>query len=146
MTPATLRRVYRREARLMLLLARLALLLVPPMRLFAWADRPPRRVRRFAADEARWVAWAVESEGARAQALCLPRALAAQAMLRRRGIASRLCLGVTHEWRDRSACLGGDRRRQDRRRQRGGGLRAPGRLWRLGMSAIAGLRVSTARR
>ena len=95
MTPATLRRVYRREARLMLLLARLALLLVPPMRLFAWADRPPRRVRRFAADEARWVAWAVESEGARAHALCLPRALAAQAMLRRRGIASRLCLGVT---------------------------------------------------
>jgi hypothetical protein len=33
-------------------------------------------------------------------ALCLPRALAAHAMLRQRGIASRLCLGVA---RDRDA-------------------------------------------
>ena len=31
------------------------------------------------------------------QAACLPRALAAQAMLRRRGVASRLCLGVARE-------------------------------------------------
>ena len=30
-------------------------------------------------------------------ALCLPRALATHAMLRRRGIASRLCLGVARE-------------------------------------------------
>ena len=43
-----------------------------------------------------WIAWAVEHAGAqpRMNALCLPRALAAHAMLRRRGIASRLCLGV----------------------------------------------------
>ncbi|MEJ2376068.1 MAG: lasso peptide biosynthesis B2 protein [Pseudolabrys sp.] len=97
MTPATLRRVYRREARLMLVLARLAMRFIPPARIFAWAGRPPRRLRRFAADEARWVAWAVEREGARMNALCLPRALAAQAMLRRRGIASRLCLGVARD-------------------------------------------------
>jgi hypothetical protein len=30
-------------------------------------------------------------------ALCLPRALATQAMLRRRGIANRLCLGVARD-------------------------------------------------
>jgi hypothetical protein len=44
----------------------------------------------------RWISWAVENLGARPWmgALCLPRALAAHAMLRRRGIASRLCLGV----------------------------------------------------
>jgi transglutaminase-like putative cysteine protease len=30
-------------------------------------------------------------------ALCLPRALATHAMLRRRGIASRLCLGVARQ-------------------------------------------------
>ena len=45
----------------MLILARLAVRFVSPARLFAWADRPPRRIRRFAADEAGWVAWAVES-------------------------------------------------------------------------------------
>lgn len=94
MKPDTMQRGYRREARLMLLLARLAVHFIPPTRIFAWVDRPPRRLRRFASDEAHWVSWAVEHEGTRMNALCLPRALAAQAMLRRRGIASRLCLGV----------------------------------------------------
>ncbi len=80
----------------MLVLARLAVRLVAPARLFAWANRPPRRIRRFAGEEASWIAWAVEDVGARVwmNASCLPRALAAHAMLRRRGIASRLCLGV----------------------------------------------------
>jgi hypothetical protein len=56
-------------------------------------------VRRFAVDEVSWVSWAVENLGSRLwmNALCLPRALAAHAMLRRRGIASRLCLGVARE-------------------------------------------------
>ncbi len=94
MSPKTMRRVYLREAAVMLVLARLALRLVRPARIFAWADRPPRRIRRFSADEARWTCWAVEEIGARSDALCLPRALAAHAMLRRRGIVSRLCLGV----------------------------------------------------
>jgi len=86
----------------MLVLARLAVRFVPPARIFAWVDRPPRRIRRFATDEIAWVSWAVENLGARSwmNALCLPRALAAHAMLRRRGIASRLCLGVA---RDREA-------------------------------------------
>ena len=68
-------------------------------RLFAWASRPPRRRCRFAGHEINWVAWAVETIGAKPwmRALSLPRALAAQAMFRRRGIASRLCLGVAHD-------------------------------------------------
>ena len=96
MKPATRRRAYLIEAGAVLVLARLAIRFVPAARLFAWADRAPRRMRRFAADEAGWVVWAVAEVGARPliKAQCLPRALAAHAMLRRRGIASRLCLGV----------------------------------------------------
>lgn len=91
-----MRRAYLREAAIMLLLARLAVRFLPPARLFAWAGRPNRRVRRFAHDEAQWVAWAVDRLGTLGgvNGLCLPRAVAAHAMLRRRGIASRLCLGV----------------------------------------------------
>jgi Transglutaminase-like superfamily len=102
MTPRTMRRAYLREAAAMLVLARLAVRFVAPARIFAWADRPPRRIRRFAVDEIGWVSWAVENLGAKPwmNTLCLPRALAAHAMLRRRGIASRLCLGVA---RDRDA-------------------------------------------
>lgn len=81
----------------MLVLARLAVRFVPPARLLAWANRPPRFIRRFAVDEANWVAWAVEGLAAKANVPSLPRALAAHAMLRRRGIASRLCLGVARE-------------------------------------------------
>jgi len=97
MKAKTLRRVYLREATIMLVLARLALRFVSPARIFAWADRGPRRVDRFAADEGQWVCWAIEHVGARTHALCLPRALAAHAMLRRRGIVSQLCLGVARE-------------------------------------------------
>ena len=99
MKVAAMRRVYLREAAVMLVLARFAVRFVPPARLFAWADRPPRRIRRFAADEADWVSWAIEQIGGRPwmNAPSLPRALAAHAMLRRRGIASRLCLGVARE-------------------------------------------------
>jgi hypothetical protein len=94
-----MRRAYLREATLMLVIARLAVLILPAAQVFAWANRPLRRIKRFAADEARWVAWSVETIGAKAwmNALCLPCALAAHAMLRRRGIASRLCLGVARD-------------------------------------------------
>jgi len=108
MKAKTMRRVYLREAAAALVLARLAVRFVAPARIFAWADRPPRRLCRFATDEARWISWAVEDLGMRPwiNAPALPRALAAHAMLRRRGIASRLCLGVacnggafaTHAW------------------------------------------------
>jgi hypothetical protein len=90
----TMRRVYLREAVVMLIVARLVVRYMRPARLFAWANRPPRRIRRFATDDARWVAWAVEEATTRMKAPPLPRALVAHAMLRRRGIASRLCLGV----------------------------------------------------
>jgi Transglutaminase-like superfamily len=99
MKAKTMRRVYLREATVMVVLARLAVRFVPPARVFAWANRPPRRIHRFAVDEVSWITWAVETIGAKPwmNALCLPRALAAQAMLRRRGIASRLCLGVARD-------------------------------------------------
>ena len=95
----TIRRTYLREAAVMMILARLAVRVIPPARIFSWANRPPRRINRFAGYEATWVAWAVEKAAAKPwiNALCLPRALATHAMLRRRGIASRLCLGVARK-------------------------------------------------
>jgi hypothetical protein len=94
----TIRRVYLREAAIMLALARVAVRFIAPARVFAWADRPPRCINRFAADEVRWISWAVnQTAERRMNALCLPRALAAHAMLRRRGIAGRLCLGVARD-------------------------------------------------
>lgn len=99
MKASTMRRVYLREATVMLLLAQLAVRIVPAARLFTWVSRRPRRIKRFAADEIEWVSWSVETIGEKPwmKALCLPRALAAQTMLRRRGIASRLCLGVARD-------------------------------------------------
>ncbi len=96
MKAKTMRRRYQCEAAVMLAAARLAVFLIPPARIFAWSSRPPRRIVRFAGDEIGWVSWAVETVGAKPwmKSLCLPRALAAQTMLRRRGIASKLCLGV----------------------------------------------------
>ena len=95
----TVRRVYLREAAVSLYLARIAVRVIPAARIFAWATRPPRRIRRFAVDETAWVLWAIDKAVAksRSEALCLPRALAAHSMLRRRGIASRVCLGVARE-------------------------------------------------
>jgi len=95
----TIRRVYHREAIVAIVLARLVVRFVPSARILAWANRAPHRVNRFAANEASWVLWAVDSVGAKPwiKALCLPRALATHAMLRRRGIASRLCLGVARK-------------------------------------------------
>ncbi|MGV3633975.1 MAG: lasso peptide biosynthesis B2 protein [Pseudorhodoplanes sp.] len=105
MTPRTMRRVYLREAAIMLMLACLAVRFVSATRLFDWADRPMKKVNRFAIAEANWVAWAIETTAIRRgmDAQCLPRALAAHAMLRRRGIASKLCLGVARDGRDITA-------------------------------------------
>jgi hypothetical protein len=96
MKAKTMRRRYQCEAAVMLAAARLAVAVVPSKRVFAWASRPPRRIERFNGEEIGWVAWAVETVGSKPwmKSLCLPRALAAQTMLRRRGIPSKLCLGV----------------------------------------------------
>lgn len=101
----TMRRAYLREAAIMLMTARLAARFIPPARLFAWASRPPRRINRFAGDQIGWISWAIENLGARPwmKSPCLPQALAAHAMFRRRGIASRLCLGVAREGSDVTA-------------------------------------------
>jgi transglutaminase superfamily protein len=99
MKAKTIRRVYLREAAVSLLLARMAVRVIPAARIFAWANRPPRRIRRFAADEIGWVLWAIDTAAAKfeREILCLPRALATHSMLRRRGITSRVCLGVARE-------------------------------------------------
>ena len=99
MKPGARRRAYLREAAVTLALARLAVRFVPASRIFAWVNRPLNSINRFAVDEAGWVFWAVEHVSAKPwmNALCLPSALTVHAMLRRRGIASRLCLGVTRE-------------------------------------------------
>jgi len=96
MKPKTIRRAYQREAFIAIALARLAVRLVAPTRIFAWANRPPSRINRFAGDETDRILWAVERVAAKPgmNAHGLPRALATHAMLRSRGIASRLCLGV----------------------------------------------------
>ena len=95
----TRRRLYLREAFVAFSLARLAVSLIAPARIFAWVDRPLRRKSRFSGDEVGWINWAVDTIAAKSPGnnLCLPHALAAHAMLRRRGIASRLCLAVARE-------------------------------------------------
>ena len=95
----TRRRLYLREAFIAFALARLAVRLIAPARIFAWVNRPLRRASRFSGDEVAWINWAIDTIAVKSagQDLCLPRALAASAMLRRRGIASRLCLAVARE-------------------------------------------------
>ena len=95
----TRRRRYLREAFVMFVFARLAVHLIAPARIFALVDRPPRSTNRFSGDEVGWINWAVDRVSANSPRndLCLPRALTAHAMLRRRGIVSRLCLAVARE-------------------------------------------------
>jgi hypothetical protein len=95
----TVKRKYMWETALTLALARFAVRFVPAERIFSWADRLPRHVNRFAVGEVSWITWAVErkSNSPGAKISCLPRALAVHAMLRRRGIVSRLCLGVARD-------------------------------------------------
>jgi Transglutaminase-like superfamily len=99
MKAETTRRLYLREGATTLVAVRLAMRFVPSAWILAWAGRPPRRVRRFAGHEVGWVTWAIETLGDKPswKGLSLPRALAAHWMLRRRGILSRLCLGVAED-------------------------------------------------
>ena len=104
MKPRTLRRRLRIEALIALLAARFAVRFVSTRRLLTWSARQPRRLQRFAhPDLASQVAAAVDQVGSKTGAVCLPRAMATQAMLRRRGIASRLCLGVARDGRSLAA-------------------------------------------
>ena len=95
----TRKRLYLREAFVMFVFARFAVRMVAPARIFAWVDRPLQRTNRFSGNEVGWINWALDTIAAKSprKDLCLPHALAAHAMLRRRGIASRLCLAVARE-------------------------------------------------
>lgn len=86
------------EAFVALLIARVAIDLVPAARVLAWAARSPRRYRRDANPPTQ-IAATVDRLGRHTHAACLPRALAVQALLRRRGVPSRLCLGVARDGR-----------------------------------------------
>jgi hypothetical protein len=96
MKSRTQRRFYLREASVTLLMAQLATRFVSPVRLLALVNRPLRRINRFAVDEIDWVSWAIDTVAAErwSKAPPLPIALAVQLMLRRRRVASRLCLGA----------------------------------------------------
>ena len=109
MKPQTLRRQLSIEATIALSLARLAVKFVSAERIVAWAARPPGYRDRFAAGRyVEAIVHAVDEIGSKPWmgAVCLPRAMAVQAMLRRRGIAGKLCLGaardgsslVAHAW------------------------------------------------
>jgi Transglutaminase-like superfamily len=95
----TLRRTYLCEAIVTLFLARIAVRMIPASRIFAWVNQRPPRIRRFSNDEIGWVLWAINAaaDKSRPKPLCLPRALATHSMLRRRGMTSRVCLGVTRQ-------------------------------------------------
>jgi hypothetical protein len=100
MKPRVRQRRLHWEALLLIPLAALTVKLVPASRLLAWAASPPRVIRRFADPELPdQVAAAVQARAAlfNLAAPCLPTALAAQFMLRRRGVASKLCLGVRRD-------------------------------------------------
>lgn len=96
---AARRRSYLFEAALTLTTAGLAVRFLSSKQVFRWASRPPRHVCRFAIQEVPWISWAIQTAGERTwiRARCLPRALAAQAMLRRRGIASRVCIAGDYQ-------------------------------------------------
>ncbi|MDX9956791.1 MAG: lasso peptide biosynthesis B2 protein [Anaerolineae bacterium] len=87
------------EAAMYLLLARLALHVLPFRRIAAWLNRPPRRTELAGEGRERIrkeVIWAIEQAAKQlpGETVCFPRALAAQAMLRRRGISTTLYYGA----------------------------------------------------
>jgi Uncharacterised nucleotidyltransferase/Transglutaminase-like superfamily len=114
------RRLLVAEAFCALLSARAALSLLPARWIFRWMERPLRRAMGEGAD-AESIRWAVLSV-ARSSPLrfvCFPQALAAHAMLRRRGVASLIHYGVrraadgrlrSHTWLEvnRRLLLGGE--------------------------------------
>jgi hypothetical protein len=91
------KRNYVIEANFFLICTRIMIGVMPPKFLFSLAKRRPRHVRRFASDEIEWVSWAIakSAEGQWTPVADLAYALAAQMMLYRRGIPSRLCLGLS---------------------------------------------------
>jgi hypothetical protein len=87
------------EARLYLLAARLAIRLLPFRRLTGYFERPAARpeqagaARAQAIKDVRWAIWTA-TRHQRERVVCFPRAVAAQAMLRRRGVSTTLYYGA----------------------------------------------------
>lgn len=99
MKVTTKTRRYLREAKASLLLARLVVRSCPADWIFQWAARPPKHTYRFTTNEVQWSAWSIEAAATTAWFKTgeLERSIAALRMLRKRGIGTRLCLGVSHE-------------------------------------------------
>ena len=87
------------EARLYLLGARLAIRLLPFRRMVPFFERPAARPEQTGAARAqsikdvRWAIWTA-TRHQRERVVCFPRAIAAQAMLRRRGVSTTLYYGA----------------------------------------------------
>jgi hypothetical protein len=99
------------EASLLLLAARIAVATLPFRRIIRWLGTPvsPAALaapapRERPDDKAALVSWAVRFAVGRlpVEAVCLPQAMAARTMLKRRGIAATLHLGV---WRDHKSAV-----------------------------------------
>lgn len=100
MKPRVRLRKLRREAFVFLLVWVSAIQLIPSQKILALAARPPLYPNRFSDPELPILVGAALAPWAARLGLsapCLPTALAAQSMLRRRGVASKLCLGVRRE-------------------------------------------------
>ena len=87
------------EAAVYLIAARLVLTASPFQRIVRSATRAVRRTALTGGDRSRAISdvrWGIAAAGARlaGATVCYPRALAAQAMLRRRGVASTLTYGA----------------------------------------------------
>jgi Transglutaminase-like superfamily len=81
-----------------LTLAALSVRFLPTARIIARANRPICGLNRYVLpDIIDAICHCVDEVGTRMHVVCLPRALAAQSMLRRRGVAARLCLGLARE-------------------------------------------------
>lgn len=102
------------EASLLLLVARVAVAMLPFRRVARWLGRPvspsalvPLPPRDGPDDAATMVSWAIRFAAGRlpVEAVCLPQAMAARAMLRRRGIAATVHLGI---WRDHAVAVKAD--------------------------------------
>jgi len=89
------------EAAAVLSVAAIVVAAVPFARIAKWSARPPRTSGRPASDEARFIADVSRAVGVAARhvplrAKCFEQGLAAQWMLRRRGVATTLHYGVAH--------------------------------------------------
>ncbi len=96
------RRWMLREAWVYLLLARLAIRFIPFRRLSWFFQRPAQRpeaageVRARIIKDVRWAIW-TNTRHQRERIVCFPRAIAAQAMLRQRGVSTTLYYGAASQ-------------------------------------------------